>query len=77
MNTEDSVKITQEELNRSIETIRKLWNYYGEKIVGQKSLGLSLIISLIANGHILLESVPGLAKTAAAHVQYILKARKL
>ncbi len=68
MNTEDSVKITQEELNRSIETIRKLWNYYGEKIVGQKSLGLSLIISLIANGHILLESVPGLAKTTAAKV---------
>lgn len=68
MNTEENVKITPEELSKSIEIIRKLWNYYGEKIVGQKGLGLSLIISLIANGHILLESVPGLAKTTAAKV---------
>ncbi len=68
MSTEENVKITQEELNNSSEIIRKLWNYYGNKIVGQKSLGLSLIISVIANGHILLESVPGLAKTTAAKV---------
>lgn len=66
MNTEDKVNITQDELNKSSEIIRKLWNYYGEKMVGQKSLGLSLMISVIANGHILLESVPGLAKTTAA-----------
>lgn len=66
MNTEDKANITQEELNKSSEIIRKLWNYYGEKMVGQKSLGLSLMISVIANGHILLESVPGLAKTTAA-----------
>lgn len=68
MNTEDKVNISQEELDKSTEIIRKLWNYYGEKIVGQKSLGLSLLISVIANGHILLESVPGLAKTTAAKV---------
>lgn len=68
MNTEDKVNISQEELDKSTEIIRKLWNYYGDKIVGQKSLGLSLLISVIANGHILLESVPGLAKTTAAKV---------
>lgn len=68
MNTEDKVNITEEELTKSSEIIRKIWTYYGNKIVGQKSLGLSLLISVIANGHILLESVPGLAKTTAAKV---------
>ena len=34
-------------------------------IVGQKSLIENLMIGLLANGHILLEGVPGLAKTLA------------
>ena len=34
-------------------------------IVGQKHLVDSLLISLLSNGHILLEGVPGLAKTLA------------
>ena len=34
-------------------------------IVGQKSLVESLLIGLLSNGHILLEGVPGLAKTLA------------
>lgn len=35
------------------------------RIVGQKHLVDSLLISLLCNGHILLEGVPGLAKTLA------------
>ena len=34
-------------------------------IVGQKHLVESLLISLLSDGHILLEGVPGLAKTLA------------
>lgn len=34
-------------------------------IVGQKHLVESLVISLLSNGHVLLEGVPGLAKTLA------------
>lgn len=34
-------------------------------IVGQKHLVDSLMIGLLSNGHILLEGVPGLAKTLA------------
>ena len=34
-------------------------------IVGQKHLVESLLIGLLANGHVLLEGVPGLAKTLA------------
>ncbi len=35
------------------------------RIVGQKHLVDSLLIALLCNGHILLEGVPGLAKTLA------------
>ena len=37
----------------------------GKKIVGQKQMLDSLLIGLLGNGHILLEGVPGLAKTLA------------
>ncbi|MCH9729833.1 MAG: MoxR family ATPase [Actinomycetia bacterium] len=38
------------------------------KVVGQSNLRESLLIGLLSGGHILLESVPGLAKTTAARV---------
>ena len=60
--------ITQEELNKSLEIMNKINNYYAERIVGQQNLEKALLIALMANGHILLESVPGLAKTTAAKV---------
>ena len=60
--------ITEQELNHSIEIINSITKYYSKRIVGQLNLEKSLLISLIANGHILLESVPGLAKTTAAKV---------
>ena len=37
----------------------------GKVIVGQKHLTENLLIALLANGHILLEGMPGLAKTLA------------
>ena len=37
----------------------------GKVIIGQKHLVENLMIALLANGHILLEGVPGLAKTLA------------
>lgn len=37
----------------------------GRTIVGQKHLVDSLLVALLANGHVLLEGVPGLAKTLA------------
>lgn len=60
--------ISEEEIQKSNEIIAKISNYYTERIVGQKNLQVSLLIALIANGHILVESVPGLAKTTAAKV---------
>lgn len=40
-------------------------NGMDQRIVGQKHLVDSLLISLLCNGHVLLEGVPGLAKTLA------------
>lgn len=60
--------ISAEELERSQAIIRTISDYYTTRIVGQRNLQISLLISLIANGHILVESVPGLAKTTAAKV---------
>ncbi len=68
MNNNQQNTITQEEIMKSNEIITNLSKYYSDKIVGQKNLQLSLLVALIANGHILLESVPGLAKTTAAKV---------
>ena len=62
------MNINVDELARSGAIINKIRTYYNSKIVGQSQLGVSLLVSMIANGHILLESVPGLAKTTAAKV---------
>lgn len=60
--------ITQEELLRAKGIIESMLDYYNSKVVGQERLGASLLVAMMANGHILLESVPGLAKTTAAKV---------
>lgn len=39
---------------------------FSSRVVGQESLRTSMITALMVGGHILLESVPGLAKTTAA-----------
>jgi MoxR-like ATPase len=41
---------------------------FAAKVVGQDNLRETLLIGLLTGGHILLESVPGLAKTTAARV---------
>jgi MoxR-like ATPase len=45
--------------------VRPLFNELGKVIVGQNYLTERLAIGLLANGHVLLEGVPGLAKTLA------------
>ena len=62
------MSINVDELAKASSIIKNIRTYYNAKIVGQSQLGVSLLVSMIANGHILLESVPGLAKTTAAKV---------
>lgn len=68
MNFENKKNITDEELNKCLTIIQGLENYYDRRIVGQKNLKRALIVSFMTGGHVLLESVPGLAKTTAAKV---------
>jgi len=60
--------ISESELSFAKELTGKLLAYYNSKVVGQEFLGKALLIAMMSNGHILLESVPGLAKTTAAKV---------
>ncbi|MBI5325135.1 MAG: MoxR family ATPase [Ignavibacteriae bacterium] len=57
------------ELNQRIQTessfIDVLFMEMGKVIVGQKQMVERLLIGLLSNGHLLLEGVPGLAKTLA------------
>lgn len=60
--------ISKEDLARAQSIINNMLDYYSSKVVGQRRLGISILIAMMANGHILLESVPGLAKTTAAKI---------
>lgn len=60
--------ISEEEINKAKKIINDILIYYNSKVVGQQQLGVSILVAMITNGHILLESVPGLAKTTAAKV---------
>ena len=53
-------RINLEPLKASVDKIR---HELGKVIVGQHKMIDQLIVSILANGHILLEGVPGLAKT--------------
>ena len=54
------------ELERAGDLLDRVTRTYAERVVGQDQLRIALVSTLIAGGHILLESVPGLAKTTAA-----------
>lgn len=58
--------ITPADLDKASTLLRRVATVFDQKVVGQESLRTALVSTLITGGHILLESVPGLAKTTAA-----------
>ncbi|MFA5806119.1 MAG: MoxR family ATPase [Melioribacteraceae bacterium] len=54
-----------EKIRKESEFIDLLFNEMSKTIVGQKSMLERLVVGLLSNGHVLLEGVPGLAKTLA------------
>ncbi|MEE8364628.1 MAG: MoxR family ATPase [Gammaproteobacteria bacterium] len=52
----------------SQQAILQLKQYLSEKIIGQKDLIERLLIAILADGHLLVEGAPGLAKTRAIRV---------
>jgi len=59
------IQAINEMIHKESEFVEKLMNEIGKVIVGQKYMVERLLIALLCNGHILLEGVPGLAKTLA------------
>ena len=62
---QDDIRRIHEEIERESVFVQALTAEVGKVIVGQKYLIERLLIGLLANGHILIEGVPGLAKTYA------------
>ena len=54
-----------EKIKQESSFVDLLFNEIGKVIVGQKAMVERLVVGLLANGHVLLEGVPGLAKTLA------------
>jgi MoxR-like ATPase len=61
----DDIKRVQEEIEREGLFVQAITGEVGKVIVGQKYLVDRLMVGLLANGHVLIEGVPGLAKTYA------------
>ena len=59
------IKQLNEKINKESAIIDMLTLEIGKVIVGQKQMSERLLVALLSNGHILLEGVPGLAKTLA------------
>ena len=51
----------------ALNSIQELQARMGQAIIGQKQVIKSLILGLLANGNLLLEGLPGLAKTRAVN----------
>ena len=51
------------EVEQKSEFVRSLMNQWEKVIVGQKEMLERLLIGILCNGHVLIEGVPGLAKT--------------
>lgn len=58
--------ITPDDIARVQMLTSRVRERFSHTLVGQDQLRESLLVTLIASGHILIESVPGLAKTTAA-----------
>jgi len=59
------IEAINEKIEKGSEFVDKISEEVAKVIVGQKYMIERLLIGLLANGHILLEGVPGLAKTMA------------
>lgn len=59
------ISALNEKIKQESSFIDLLFSEIGKAIVGQKAMVERLIVGLLGNGHVLLEGVPGLAKTLA------------
>ena len=58
--------VSPSDRSRAIALCERIDAVFDQRVVGQRQLRTSLVVALMCGGHVLLESVPGLAKTTAA-----------
>jgi len=63
LKTAEDIRLLNERIAQSAQFTDKLRAEIGQVIVGQSQMLDRLLIGLLSNGHVLLEGVPGLAKT--------------
>jgi MoxR-like ATPase len=61
--TSEDIQLLNEKIAASSTSIKRIQDELGKAIVGQKQMVEKLLVGLLSNGHVLLEGVPGLAKT--------------
>lgn len=63
LKTAEDIRLLNEKITEAGQFIDKLKDEIGQVIIGQSQLLDRLLTGLLSNGHVLLEGVPGLAKT--------------
>jgi MoxR-like ATPase len=63
MHTSEDIRKLQEEITKAYGFVTAIQQELNKVIVGQQYMVERLLIGLLSNGHVLLEGVPGLAKT--------------
>ena len=63
--THKSVDLIAQQVKEASEPFRRLVREMHEVVVGQDALLNRMLVAMLANGHLLIEGVPGLAKTLA------------
>ncbi len=63
MQTAEDIKLLNERIQHAALFINRLRTELSKVVVGQLYMVDRLVIGLLSNGHVLLEGVPGLAKT--------------
>src|SRR5450631_2449809 len=61
--TSEDIRLLNEKINHAAGFITRINEELSKVIVGQQGMIERLLIGLLSNGHVLLEGVPGLAKT--------------
>ncbi len=62
---DEDIRLINEKIEKESAFVEALYAEMGKVIVGQKYMIDRLLVGLLADGHVLLEGVPGLAKTMA------------
>src|ERR1700740_327561 len=65
LQTAEDIRLLNEKIGSAAGFVTRINDELSKVIVGQQSMIERLLIGLLSNGHVLLEGVPGLAKTLA------------